>query len=79
MPQGTLDAFVDHGRVGELLQPDGGDADEVVARVEAFGVDVPELAAKLQADGASAFVDSWEDLVKTIATKRAKLGAEAKR
>ena len=79
MPQGTLDAFIDHGKVGELLQPDAGDADEVVARVEAFGVDVPELAAKLQADGASAFVDSWEDLAKTIAAKRAKLGAEAKR
>ncbi|MDR0360062.1 MAG: transaldolase [bacterium] len=79
MPQGTLDAFVDHGTLGEMLAPDGGDADEVVARVEAYGVDVPGLAAKLQADGASAFVDSWEDLVKTIAAKRAELGAEAKR
>lgn len=83
MPQGTLDAFIDHGRVGEMLAADGGDADEVVARVEAYGVEVPELAAKLQADGAAAFVGSWEDLVQTIAAKRAKLGAvpggEAKR
>jgi transaldolase len=79
MPQGTLDAFIDHGTVGDLLAPDGGDSDEVVARVEASGVDVPELAAKLQADGASAFVDSWEDLLATIARTRARLGTEVKR
>ncbi|MBO0688123.1 MAG: hypothetical protein J2P40_00930 [Candidatus Dormibacteraeota bacterium] len=59
----------------ELL--DGGGLARYVA--EAYGIDVPALAAELQSDGASAFVESWEALVKTIAARRAELGVEARR
>lgn len=78
MPQPTLDSFIDHGRVGAMLPPDGGDADEVVARVEAAGIDVPELATTLQLEGAASFVKSWEDLLKVIGSKSAALMAEAR-
>jgi transaldolase len=73
MPQAVLDAFVDHGRVGALLPADAGAADEVVARVAARGIDVTELAARLQREGADAFVASWEDLLRSIESKRAAL------
>ena len=69
MPDGTLEAFYDHGEVGEPMPADGGDCDEVLARFAAAGIDVPALAAKLQADGAKSFVDAWNDLMTRISAQ----------
>ncbi len=66
MPDQTLKAFADHGEVGELLPADGGDADAVLARFAAAGVDVGALANELQTAGAKAFVDSWNELLAVI-------------
>src|SRR5262249_48818497 len=30
MPEGTLKAFADHGEVGEILSPDGGDCEKIL-------------------------------------------------
>ena len=70
MPDETLEAFHDHGRIGDLLPRDGGDAEAVFAEFEAAGVDVKALAAKLQSDGAAAFVDAWHDLMDRIAQQQ---------
>jgi transaldolase len=48
------------------MPADGGDADAQLAEFAAAGVDVKALAATLQADGAQAFVESWQDLLKRI-------------
>jgi len=69
IPQATLDAFVDHGTVGALLSTDGGDADEMIVRIGAAGIDVPGLAATLQTAGAAAFVESWDHLLQSIDSK----------
>ena len=74
LPQKTLLAFADHGRVGELLAPDGGDAEQVLARHAAAGVDVEALAARLQDEGAQAFVDSWRELMQSIDEKASGAG-----
>ena len=66
MPDKTLAAFFDHGEVGDPMPADGGDCDEVLAAFAAAGVDVPALAAKLQADGAEAFVAAWKELLNRI-------------
>lgn len=66
MPSATLEAFFDHGELGEPLPADGGDADERLARFGAAGVDTTSLAAKLQSDGAGAFVGAWNDLLARI-------------
>jgi transaldolase len=71
IPQATLDAFVEGGTVGVLLSADGGNADEIIARIVAAGVDVPLLAATLQTAGAAAFVESWDHLLKAIESKAA--------
>ena len=70
MPDVTLLAFGDHGSVGAPLPADGGDVDDRLAAFEAAGVDVGALAAKLQSDGAEAFVASWNDLIERIRTQR---------
>lgn len=69
MPEETLRAFADHGKLAGVLSADGGDCDAVLADHANAGVDVEALARKLQADGAKAFVASWEDLLKSIGAK----------
>jgi transaldolase len=66
MPDSTLEAFFDHGEVGEMMAADGGDCDEVLARFGDAGVDVTALAATLQTEGATSFVDSWNELMARI-------------
>jgi len=69
MPEQTLLAFADHGEVGPPLPTDGGGADEALARFARAGIDVGALAAQLQQEGAKSFVDSWNELLATIAAK----------
>jgi transaldolase len=66
MPEKTLQAFADHGDVGETLPIDGGDAEETLAEFASAGIDVDALAAKLQVDGAEAFSKSWRDMLDTV-------------
>ena len=45
IPEATLKAFADHGKAGAPMPRDGGDAEEVLARFAAAGVDVDALAS----------------------------------
>jgi transaldolase len=73
MPEGTLKALADHGELGEILQEDGGDCEEVLASFAKAGIDIDALGAQLQDDGATSFVKSWNDLMDVIASKSAAL------
>ncbi|MFE3325397.1 transaldolase [Streptomyces sp. NPDC059176] len=73
MPDTTLEAFYDHGEVGEPMPADGGDCDEVLARFAAAGVDVEALAALLQREGAASFVASWGDLMARMSAQSSAL------
>jgi transaldolase len=77
MPEKTLLAFGEHGSVGELLPADGGDAEDVLARIGEAGVDVDALAATLQTEGAGAFVKSWDDLLGCIGSKAEELSVRS--
>lgn len=67
MPDKTLEAFYDHGEVGDPMPADGGDCDAVLAQFADAGVDVKALATQLQAEGADSFIDAWKDLLDRIA------------
>jgi transaldolase len=71
MPEGTLKAFADHGEVGKILAPDGGDCETVLASFARTGIDIDALAGRLQDEGASSFVKSWNDLIACIDSKSA--------
>jgi transaldolase len=73
MPDDTLEAFYDHGEVGEPLPEDGGDVDARLARFTQAGVDLDALAARLQRDGAASFVNDWNDLLARIGTQASSL------
>ncbi len=69
IPEPTLKAFADHGKVGDVLKADGGDGAAVLARFAAAGVDTTALAARLQKEGAESFVKAWTELMKVIEGK----------
>ncbi|MGO9397003.1 MAG: transaldolase [Xanthobacteraceae bacterium] len=71
MPEGTLKAFADHGEAGEVLAPDGGDCERVLADFAKAGIDIDALATRLQDEGAASFVKSWNDLMTCIESKSA--------
>ncbi|HYV75477.1 MAG TPA: transaldolase [Candidatus Binatia bacterium] len=75
MPEATLLKFADHGEVGTAMPADGGECEQVLAKFAKAGIDVDALASQLQSDGAKAFVNSWNDLMKVIASKSAALQA----
>jgi transaldolase len=73
MPDATLKALAGHGEIGAILPADGGDCEEVLAQFGRAGVNIDELAAQLQDEGAKSFVQSWKDLMAVIASKSAVL------
>ena len=79
IPEKTLRAFADHGEFKGATAEDGGDAEAVLKRFEQAGIDVDALAAKLQDDGARAFVESWNSLLQRIADKSEALAEAGQR
>ena len=79
MPENTLKALADHGKLGAPIPADGGDCEQVLARFAKAGIDIDALAAQLQEEGAKSFVKSWEDLLKMIESKSAALKTSAAR
>lgn len=69
MPEATLLAFADHGRVPTPLPVDGGDCETVLDRFARGGIDPGKLAEQLQREGAEGFVKSWKDLTACIESK----------
>jgi transaldolase len=69
IPEGTLQAFADHGELGDGLSTDSGDTEDLLRQFARSDIDIDTLAAQLQDDGAKAFVKSWNDLMGVIASK----------
>jgi transaldolase len=77
LPEATLSALVDHGKIGAAMAEDGADSAAVLAKFAAAGIDVDSLGEQLQNDGAAAFVKSWNELLSVLETKASELGAAA--
>jgi transaldolase len=69
IPEATLLAFADHGTVGGPLSAGGGLAERTLFEIARTGLDLTALGDELQAQGAVAFVKSWDELLQVIATK----------
>ncbi|MGH7841475.1 MAG: transaldolase [Candidatus Binataceae bacterium] len=69
MPEATLKALAEHGKIGSLMAADGGDCERVLAEFGKAGFDIDALGARLQDEGAKAFVKSWNDLMGCIESK----------
>ena len=74
LPEATLLAFADHGRLQAGVPAGADDGSAVLAAVSQAGIGLDALAERLQRDGAAAFVKSWQQLLGRIAAKAAALG-----
>jgi transaldolase len=70
LPEKTLRAFVDHGRVRDVMATDGVAAQATLQSFADAGIDLDALAQRLQHDGAQSFAKSWQQLMQRIAEKR---------
>jgi transaldolase len=73
IPGETLRAFAEHGHATRTLPADGGDTEETLRQFETAGVDVAAVAGQLQRDGAQSFEESWNKLMRSLASKRGSL------
>ncbi|MDB5887381.1 MAG: transaldolase [Rhodocyclales bacterium] len=76
MPEKTLLAFADHGRVGESLPFSGGQSEEVIEAFRHASIDDTALAARLQRDGGESFNKSWRALIASLEEKTSQKKAQ---
>jgi len=69
IPEKTLLAFADHGRLDQHLEPDYAAAERTIAAIAEAGLDVDILAERLQRQGAGAFGADWAALLAAIREK----------
>jgi len=70
MPQETIDAFQDHGRVVDTLETGLDEAGRLLDDLEAAGVDYDDVVRVLEEEGVQKFVDSFEELLEGVRSKR---------
>jgi transaldolase len=64
MPEKTLDAVADHGRVhGDTIEGTAAESQAVFDNLAAVGVDLTDVFRHLEEDGVQKFEKSWEELL----------------
>ena len=74
LPEPTIEAFGDHGTLARTVDADVGEAEAVWAELAEVGVDMDDVAAKLEHDGVESFKHSFAELLDALGTKAAELG-----
>lgn len=68
MPEPTLDAVADHGRVnGDTVSGTAAEAVAVWESLAELGIAEAEVCEKLEAEGVQKFIESWEQLRSSVA------------
>jgi transaldolase len=76
MPEATLRAVADHGRIPtDSVRGHYGDARQVLSDLEALGVDYGDVTEALESNGLAAFDASWRDLADQLHTVLQQRGA----
>jgi transaldolase len=66
MPDETIEAFQDHGRVAPTLERGWDEADEVMRQIAEAGVDYDDVTETLEREGVEKFSDSFDELLAGI-------------
>jgi transaldolase len=69
LPDATLEAFDDHGRLARTVDSDVSNAHHTWAQLSDAGVDMKDVAAKLEAEGIASFQQSFTDLLGALSAK----------
>jgi transaldolase len=76
LPDATLDAFEDHGTVARRVDTGLDEAAAVVAELADLGIDMEEVAQKLEGEGVSSFAKSFDDVLATLDDRASELSPE---
>jgi transaldolase len=78
MPEGTIDAFEDHGTVARTVDADPAGAAQRLKGLADAGVDLADVSATLEDEGVSAFSKSFDELLQVLRDKAVALGPSTK-
>ena len=73
LPDKTIEAFLDHGTLARTVDRDVDEAEAVWAGLAAVGVDIDDVAARLEAEGVQSFQKSFDELITALETKASEL------
>jgi transaldolase len=73
MPEETIRAFQDHGRVAETLTKDVDAARKLFLDLREAGIDYDDVTETLEQEGVKKFADSFDELMDGIRAKRGEL------
>ena len=70
MPEETIEAFADHGHVAPTLEAGLDRAKAAIKELALVGIDIEDVATRLEGEGVKKFADSYFDLLDKIGAKR---------
>lgn len=73
LPDSTIEAFADHGTPARRIDADVDAARVAWSGLADIGVDLDDVAAKLERDGVSSFQKSFDELLEALGTKAVEL------
>lgn len=77
MPEKTMDAFRDHGTVGDTLTAGVDAAAQMLAALERAGISLDAVTDQLVSEGVTQFCDAFDNLNGALARKRRKILGKA--
>ncbi|MEU1208771.1 transaldolase [Nocardia sp. NPDC005825] len=76
VPEPTLAAVIDHGKVaGDQVTGRYDDAHRVFGELDALGIDMNDISAKLEREGIAKFQQAWRELIAGVESALADRGA----
>ena len=69
LPETTIGAFEDHGRLARTIDAGVDDADEVFARLSALGIDMDAVGSALEDAGVEGFHKSFQEVLTALRAK----------
>ncbi len=77
MPEATLQAVADHGRIhGDAVLGRYAEAHAILDALARAGVDMADVANTLEEQGVASFAKSWDELIASVTAQLEKSGAE---
>jgi transaldolase len=75
IPDATLELFLDHGTVARTIDADPGGPEAQLAKLAEVGIDLDDVAQRLEDEGVASFGKSFDELLTALDTKAKDLRA----
>jgi transaldolase len=76
MPEATIEAFLDHGKLGRTVDDDYAAAQADIDGLAAAGVDFADVAKVLEDEGVASFAKSFDELIQALTDKANTIGGQ---